>query len=73
MVESNADRKKKKDSEKKKAKMTVKDMKIYDPEAYYRYKMQQDAIKNSPVYLEQKRLEDLRKAQKQQQRREYYR
>ena len=73
VVESNADRKKKKDSEKKKAKMTVKDMKIYDPEAYYRYKMQQNAIKNSPVYLERKRLEDLRKAQKQQQRREYYR
>ena len=45
--------------------MTVEEMRRYDPEAYYRYKMQQDAMKNSPQYLEKQRLKALEKQRRQ--------
>jgi len=66
VVESDADRKAKRTKEKKADKLSVEEMKRYNPEAYFRYKQQQDAIRNSPQYRERQRLKDLEKQRRQQ-------
>ena len=47
-------------------------MRRFDPEAYQRYRQEQDAIKNSPWYREQQRLKALEKQRRQQYLNEQY-
>lgn len=73
VVESKEDRKRKNEKEKKADKLSVREMKLYAPEQYRRYMQQQDAIKNSPYYLEQQRLKALEKQRREQYLNEIYR
>lgn len=66
VVESAEERKKKNTKEKAKDKLSVEEMRRFDPEAYQRYRQEQDAIKNSPWYREQQRLKKLEKQRRQQ-------
>ena len=72
VVESSEDRQNKNKKKKKATKMSIKDMKRYNPEAYMRYLQQQQAIKNSPRYREQQRLKDLQEMRRRQALDEYY-
>ena len=72
VVQSADERKKKNTKEKAKDKLSVEEMRRFDPEAYQRYRQEQDAIKNSPWYREQQRLKALEKQRRQQYLNEQY-